>query len=169
VRPDGRQPWAGSVAASSRPSPTHGIVAPSKNLERSYFSFGPPEVASQFVSQGLVDETSLKQGACYSFDFDPTNRILRFCLKGRITDESMKDLYKGMREPAHRTQPDAGVSDTSTVISFEVSSKSDQATRRHFADHPESRLSANRHCAFCRGLRNDAYVCGARKWDTPKF
>ena len=77
----------------------------------------------QFVSQGLAEETPQKQGMCYSFDFDPTNRILRFCLKGRITDELMKDFYEGMREPAHRTQPDAGVLDTSTVSAFEVSAQ----------------------------------------------
>jgi DNA-binding NarL/FixJ family response regulator len=77
----------------------------------------------QFVSQGLAEETPQKQGVCYSFDFDPTNRILRFCLKGRITDELMKDFYEGMREPAKRTQPDAGVLDTSTVTAFEVSAQ----------------------------------------------
>jgi len=76
----------------------------------------------RFVSQGLAEGTQLKLRTCYSFDFDPTNRILRFCLKGRITDEAMRDLYEGMREPAHRTQPEAGVLDTSTVTSFEVSS-----------------------------------------------
>jgi len=60
---------------------------------------------------------------CYSIDFDPKNRILRFVLNGRITDEMMRDFYEGMREPAHRTQPNAGVLDTATVISFEVSSQ----------------------------------------------
>jgi len=78
---------------------------------------------TQFVSQGLVEGTPGKQTRCYSFDFDRTNRILRFCLKGRITDELMRNFYDGMREPAHRTQPDAGVLDTCTVISFEVSSQ----------------------------------------------
>jgi DNA-binding NarL/FixJ family response regulator len=78
---------------------------------------------TQFVSKELAEETPRKQAACYSFDFDPTNRILRFCLKGRINDELMKDLYESMREPAQRTQPDAGILDTSTVISFDVSSR----------------------------------------------
>jgi len=60
---------------------------------------------------------------CYSFDFDPMNRILRFCLKGHITDELMKDFHEGMKEPARRAQPDAVVVDTSTVVSFEVPSQ----------------------------------------------
>ena len=75
----------------------------------------------QFVSTGVNEETPRMQRMCYSFDFDPTNRVLRFRLKGRITDESMRDFYDGMRGPAHRTQPNAGVLDTSTVISFDVS------------------------------------------------
>lgn len=77
---------------------------------------------ARFVSQGLA-ETPLRQGASYSFDFDPTNRIIRFSLKGRVTDELMKDLYQAMREPAQRTQPEAGILDTSAVIAFEVSSQ----------------------------------------------
>ena len=88
---------------------------------------------AQFVSQGVGEGTRRKQRTYYSFDFDPTNRILRFCLKGRITDELIKDFYEGMREPAHRTQPHAGVLDTSTVISFEVSS---QAIRELAAASP---------------------------------
>jgi len=78
---------------------------------------------AQFVSRGLLDETPVKHKVCYSFDFDPKNRVLRFSLKGRVTDELMRDFYYGMREPVFRTQPDAGVLDTSTVISFEVSSQ----------------------------------------------
>jgi len=78
---------------------------------------------AQFVSKSLVEETCVKQKACYSFDFDPKNRVLRFRLKGRITDEMMRDFYYGMREPVYRTQPNAGVLDTSTVISFDVSSQ----------------------------------------------
>jgi DNA-binding NarL/FixJ family response regulator len=77
---------------------------------------------AQFVSTDIAEGIGLKQRRCYSFDFDPTNRILRFCLKGRITDELLKDFYEGMREPAQRTRPNAGVLDTSTVVSFEVSS-----------------------------------------------
>ena len=78
---------------------------------------------AQFVSKGLVEETPVKQRVCYSFDFDPKNRVLRFCLKGRITDQVMRDFYYGMREPVYRTRPNAGVLDTSTVISFDVSSQ----------------------------------------------
>jgi len=78
---------------------------------------------AQFVSKGLVEETPVKQRVCYSFDFDPKNRVLRFCLKGRITDQMMRDLYDGMREPVYRTRPNAGILDTSTVISFDVSSQ----------------------------------------------
>ena len=78
---------------------------------------------AQFVSKGLVEETPVKQRVCYSFDFDPKNRVLRFCLKGRITDQMMRDFYDGMREPVYRTRPNAGVLDTSTVISFDVSSQ----------------------------------------------
>jgi CheY-like chemotaxis protein len=88
---------------------------------------------SQFVSTDAIVETSGKQGMCYSFDFDRTNRILRFCLNGRITDELMKDFHEGMKEPARRAQPDAGVVDTSTVTSFEVSS---QAIRELVAASP---------------------------------
>ncbi|HXW62483.1 MAG TPA: response regulator transcription factor [Candidatus Acidoferrales bacterium] len=78
---------------------------------------------TQFVSQGLAEENRPKRKMCYSFDFDPKNRILRFCLKGRITDELMKDFHEGMKKPASVVQPDAGVVDISTVISFEVSSQ----------------------------------------------
>jgi DNA-binding NarL/FixJ family response regulator len=79
---------------------------------------------SQFVSTDMVEAASRKQGTChYSVDFDRTNRILRCCLKGRITNELMKDFHAGMKEPARRVQPDAGVVDTSTVVSFEVSSE----------------------------------------------
>jgi len=88
---------------------------------------------TQFVSQGLTKETPVMQKRWYSFDFDPKNRILRFLLSGRITDEMMSDFYEGMREPAHRTRPNAGVLDTSTVISFEVSS---QLIRRLAAASP---------------------------------
>jgi len=77
---------------------------------------------TQFVSTDVTEGIEPKQRRCYSFDFDPTNRVLRFCLKGRITDELMRDFYEGMREPAQRTRPNAGVLDTSTVVSFEVSS-----------------------------------------------
>jgi CheY-like chemotaxis protein len=75
----------------------------------------------QFVSKARND--LLRPMSHYSFDFDPTNRILRFHLNGRITDELMKDFYYGMKEPAHRVQPIAGLLDTSTVTSFEVSSQ----------------------------------------------
>ena len=70
-----------------------------------------------FINQSLVEETSVIEKRCYSIDFDPKNRILRFLLNGRINDEMMRDFYEGRREPAHRTQPTARVLDTSTVIS----------------------------------------------------
>ena len=88
---------------------------------------------TQFVSQGLALEARPKRRMCYSFDFDPKNRILRFRLKGRITDELMKVFHEGMKEPARRVQPNAGIVDTSTVISFEVSS---QAVRELVAASP---------------------------------
>jgi CheY-like chemotaxis protein len=78
---------------------------------------------TQFVSRGAGEKAPRKQRTCYSFDFDPTNRVLRFCLTGRITDELMRDFYHGMRGPAQRTQPHAGVLDTSMVVSFEVSAQ----------------------------------------------
>jgi DNA-binding response OmpR family regulator len=75
----------------------------------------------QFVSKAGRDP--LRPMSHYSFDFDPTNRILRFRLNGRITDELMRDFYYGMKEPARRIQPIGGLLDTSTVTSFEVSSQ----------------------------------------------
>jgi DNA-binding NarL/FixJ family response regulator len=88
---------------------------------------------TQFVSEEVAKQAEPKPKMSYSFDFDPRNRILRFCLKGRITDALLRDFYEGMREPAHRIQPHAGVLDTSPVISFEVSS---QAIRELAAASP---------------------------------
>jgi DNA-binding NarL/FixJ family response regulator len=76
----------------------------------------------QFVSSGVAEERQGKK-LYYSFDFDSTNRILRFHLKGRITDELMRTFYYGMRGPVDRAQPHAGILDTSRIVSFEVSSQ----------------------------------------------
>jgi len=75
----------------------------------------------RFVTREVAEEPHSSRRSHYSFDFDPTHRILRFRLNGRITDELMRDFYYNMREPSDRTRPNAGVLDTSTVDSFEVS------------------------------------------------
>jgi CheY-like chemotaxis protein len=75
----------------------------------------------RFVSREVAEVPPSVRRMHYSFDFDPTHRIFRFSLNGRITDELMRDFYYGMREPSDRTQSNAGVLDTSAVDSFEVS------------------------------------------------
>jgi CheY-like chemotaxis protein len=77
--------------------------------------------AIEAVLEGIPQMSRLGRRMHYSFDFDSAHGILRFHLTGRITDKLMRDFYYGMRGPTHRTRPNAGVLDTSTVGSFEVS------------------------------------------------
>jgi hypothetical protein len=62
----------------------------------------------------------------YTFDFDPTNGILRCRLNGRVTDTVLKDFFRIGSGYAISVHPSAGVVDLSGVTSFEVSSETIQ-------------------------------------------
>jgi DNA-binding NarL/FixJ family response regulator len=75
---------------------------------------------TRFVSQGLAKLPDPGRSLSHSIDFDPTSRVLRFKLIGRVTDELLRDFNHKMREAADRTRPKAAVLETSEVDSFEV-------------------------------------------------
>ncbi len=59
----------------------------------------------------------------HQFDFDPTNRILRCRLEGRVTDEELYGCYRDIEGYSAQTDPLAGIIDFSGVTSLDVSPK----------------------------------------------
>jgi len=55
------------------------------------------------------------------WDFDATNKIIRFRLEGRIGDREIEDCYREMGAVSGAVEAKAGVADFSAVTSFEVS------------------------------------------------
>lgn len=77
----------------------------------------------------------------YTFELDVTNGILRCRLRGRVTDEVLKDFFRVGAEHAARTRPRAGVVDLSEVASFDVSAEAiqDLAKATPVLNHPDLR------------------------------
>lgn len=59
--------------------------------------------------------------ATYKFEHDPTNRILRCQLKGRLTDSGLEQWYRVVSTYVDQINPQGGIADLSGVTSFEVS------------------------------------------------
>jgi len=59
----------------------------------------------------------------YTFGFDLTNGIHRGRLRGRVTEEVLREFFQVAFQQALRTHPSAGVVDLSEVTSFEVPSE----------------------------------------------
>jgi hypothetical protein len=76
----------------------------------------------------------------YQFDFEPTHRILRCRLEGRVTDEELRECYRATEEHAARTDPFAGILDMSGVTALEVSPQ----TIRELAKSPPAIPNAAR-------------------------
>jgi hypothetical protein len=59
----------------------------------------------------------------YRFEFDPVNKILLMRVEGRLTDESLAELYRTALEYWAATDASAGISDYSSVTEFAVSAE----------------------------------------------
>jgi hypothetical protein len=57
------------------------------------------------------------------FEFDPVNKILLARFEGRLTDESLAELYEAIRKYSTATDACAGILDLSSVSEFVVSAK----------------------------------------------
>lgn len=79
----------------------------------------------------------------FYWDFDQVNRILRFRLQGRITDEELQDCYREAAEVAPAVKPRAGIMDLSDVVSLDVSRQTVSALAKRapiFPDHERPRI-----------------------------
>ena len=57
------------------------------------------------------------------FEFDPVNKILLVRREGRLTNESMAESQKAIREYWAATDPSAGIDDFSAVTEFALSTE----------------------------------------------
>jgi hypothetical protein len=56
----------------------------------------------------------------YFFEFDPVNKILRCCRKGRVTDALIFEVYSDAQRLLESRAPCGGIDDLSTVTEFAV-------------------------------------------------
>jgi hypothetical protein len=59
----------------------------------------------------------------YRFEFDPLNKILLLRLEGRLTDESLAEVYRAVRKYSIATDPSMGIWDLSAVTEYAVSTE----------------------------------------------
>ena len=79
----------------------------------------------------------------FYWDFDQVNRILRFRLEGRITNEEVRDYYREAREIAAMVDARAGIMDMSGVTSLDVSRETIARLAKStpiFPDHERPRI-----------------------------
>jgi len=57
------------------------------------------------------------------FEFDPVNKILLARPEGRITDESLAEVYDAIRKYSTATDARAGIFDLSSVTEFAISAE----------------------------------------------
>lgn len=57
----------------------------------------------------------------FSFEFDPTNKILLGRFGGRLTDQSLAQFYSAVRKYSRATDARAGIFDLSHVTEFAIS------------------------------------------------
>src|SRR5712692_7035780 len=58
----------------------------------------------------------------FRFEFDPVNKILLALSEGRLTDESLGELYVAIRKYSTTTDARAGIWDLSSITEFAVTS-----------------------------------------------
>src|SRR5579863_9782456 len=59
----------------------------------------------------------------FRFEFDAEHKILMMRFEGRLTNESLAEVYQAIRNYANATNPSAGIWDFSSVTEFSVSSE----------------------------------------------
>ena len=59
----------------------------------------------------------------YRFEFDPVNKILLLRSEGRLTDESLAEVYQAIRRYSTATDAGMGIWDSSSVTEFAVSTE----------------------------------------------
>jgi hypothetical protein len=59
----------------------------------------------------------------YRFEFDPVNRILLLRPEGRLTDESLAEVYRAVRKYSTATGASMGIWDMSAVTGYAVSTE----------------------------------------------
>lgn len=59
----------------------------------------------------------------FRFEFDAAHKILLMRFEGRLTDESLAEVYQAIRKNATATEARAGIWDFSSVSEFTVSSE----------------------------------------------
>ncbi len=59
----------------------------------------------------------------FSFEFDPTNKILLGRFSGRLTDHSLAEYYSAIRTYSSATDARAGIFDLSHVTEFAISTE----------------------------------------------
>ncbi len=57
----------------------------------------------------------------FRFEFDPVNKILLARVEGRVTDESLVEIYSAVRKYSTATDARAGIFDMSSVTEFAIS------------------------------------------------
>jgi hypothetical protein len=58
----------------------------------------------------------------FRFEFDPVNKILLALFEGRLTDESLAELYEAIRKYSIATDATGGILDLSSVTELTVTS-----------------------------------------------
>jgi hypothetical protein len=74
----------------------------------------------------------------YLIDFDATNRILRARGIGRVTDDDLRDMYRGGQETVARFDPLSGITDFSEVteVAFSPQTMRDLARTKPIMPDP---------------------------------
>ena len=74
----------------------------------------------------------------YQIDFDTTNRILRACFKGRVTDDDLREVYRFGQEHVARFDPLSGITDFSeaTEVAFSPQTMRDLARTKPIMPDP---------------------------------
>ena len=74
----------------------------------------------------------------FQVDFDPSNRILRARLIGRVTDDDLRETYRIGQEHVERFNPTAGITDFSeaTAVAFSAQTMRDLARTKPIMPDP---------------------------------
>jgi len=74
--------------------------------------------------QTLRETDRISSHMAFRFEFDAANKILLGRIEGRLTDESLTEIYEAGRKHAMTTDANAAILDFSSVTEFPVSSES---------------------------------------------
>ena len=82
----------------------------------------------------VVDSSQM----AFRFEFDAANKILLMRFEGRLTDESLAELYRAARKYSAATDASVGIFDSSPVTEFAVSNDAIRALARQEPAMPDA-------------------------------